>query len=219
MSRVVEGERKLKAKVLERLRQTGRFGPKPLIASEFCIGSTGIRADLIIASRTTREFAAIEIKSSVDTLKRLPSQVAAYVRYFDYVMVVGAHRHQSRIRRMDVPGLEIWEAEKSGTLAVVRAGDRNAPTDSFEDLMTQRDVQRYRTLLNGGPEGIRDAFFATFDERFGPTSEQFWSSVGRGITTESLSLLSRFEAERQEQRNLRSFEARQLSSWAALEAA
>lgn len=209
----------LKAKVLQHIRDSTRFGSRPLVASEYCIGSTGVRADLVVASRTSREITAFEIKSENDTLKRLPHQLEAYLRYFDRVIVVAAHRHQKRVRQIRHEGLEIWEAEKSGSLAVIREGCAAGRKESLVDLLTQRDRGRYQGLIAKGPDGARDAFFATFDERFGPSSRLFWAATGRRIPPESVGMLSRFEADRDEERRRAISEVQQLSSWAALEAA
>jgi len=214
-----DSENALKAKVIERLRQTRRFGAKPIIATEFCIGSTGVRADLVIASRGSREMIAIEIKSASDSLRRLHNQLDVYTRYFDRVIVVAAHRHQKRVRLLQYAGLEIWEVEPSGSLAVVRDGLSIPPPASFKELLTAREMARYRGLLVRDSDGERDAFFAAFDDRHGNTSRQFWSDLTGKVTVPSLSGLSRFEAERGELKRRVDYEAQLYASWASLAAA
>lgn len=195
------------------------FGRKPIIATEYRVGSTGARADLVVASRSTREVAAIEIKSAMDSLKRLPHQLAAYTGYFDRVILVAAHRHQPHVRRLAIPGLEIWEVEKSGALATVRPGDLTPLAESPVDLLTQRERQRYRGLIESGHQGARDAFFAAFEDRHGESSNLFWGGVSGKVTTDCLARLSRFEPERLEARQRQKLEFERFSSWNSLAAA
>lgn len=219
LSKAYDSEHSLKAKVIQRLRESKRFGSRPLIATEYRVGSTGVRADLVIASRATREIAVIEIKSAVDSLKRLPHQIDAYARFFDHIILVAAHRHQPHVRRLSIPGLEIWQVEKSGALATVRSGDLAFRSESLADLLTQRDKVRYRGLIEQGADGAKDAFFAAFEDRHGETSDQFWRSVSGKVSVESLAVLSRFEAERTDERQRLITEAERYSTWEALVAA
>lgn len=219
LSKSYDSEHSLKAKVIQRLRESERFGRRPIVATEYRVGSTGARADLVIASRSTREVVAIEIKSAADSLKRLPHQLAAYMRYFDRVILVAAHRHQPHVRRLTIPGLEIWEVEKSGAIATVRPGVVSAGKESPADLLTQRERLRYRGLISLGHEGAKDAFFAAFEDRHGDTSSLFWDSVSGKVTADCLARLSRFEAERAEARHRQMLEAERFSSWNSLAAA
>ncbi|MFC5344869.1 sce7726 family protein [Brevundimonas staleyi] len=217
LNKAYDNEQSLKAKVIQRLRETKRFGSKPLIATEYCVGSTGVRADLVVASRATREITAIEIKSAADSLKRLPHQLDAYGRYFDLVILVAAHRHQRHVRQIQTPGLEIWEVEKSGTLAVVRSSDLVSRTENLSDLLNQRDKVRYRGLVERGDEGSRDAFFAAFEDRHGVTSDRFWSAVSGKITADNVAALSRFEVERSDRKRQHLMEMQSYTSWLSLE--
>lgn len=219
LSKAYDSEHSLKAKVIQRLRESKRFGLQPIIATEYRVGSSGARADLVVASRSTREIAAIEIKSAVDSLKRLPHQLAAYTRYFDRVILVAAHRHQPHVRLLKIPGLEIWEVEKSGALATVRPGDLSVHEGSPADLLTQRERVRYRGLIESGHGGERDAFFAAFEDRHGETSELFWDGVRGKVTVDSLATLRRFQSEREEMRHRQSTEFEGFASWHTVAAA
>lgn len=191
-------EHLIKAKVLESLRRSGRFGRSPVVASEFCIGRTGVRADLVVASRgSNREIVGIEIKSAGDTLQRLGRQIASYCQYFDRVIVVAAHRHQPHVRALDVAGLEIWEVEISGSLGLVRPGQASAAPRALIDLMSQKERSKYRGLIASGADGARDAFFAAFEDRHGVASDKFWQASRSRIDPMRLSDLSRFSTMRQ----------------------
>lgn len=211
-----DNEQAIKTKVLDRLRRSGRFGPRPLIASEYCIGSTGVRADLVVAS-ATRELIGIEIKSASDTLTRLERQLDAYTEYFDRVIVVAAQRHQEKVRALTTKNIEIWAVEQSGTLGLVREGTACGRGGSLADLMTQRDRVRYRGLLAQGAEGTRDAFFAAFEDRHGLPSKQFWdSATSAQRRPDTLKLLSRFNDIRTRSQDA---EGMSFSSWSEFEAA
>lgn len=209
----VDNEREIKARVLQRLRTAGDMGARPIVASEYCIGQSGVRADLVIASRTTREVIGIEVKSAADTLRRLPNQISAYTQAFDRVIVVAAHKHQALVRQLPMPGVEIWEIEKSGSLAIVRPGRAEATPKALSRLLTQRELSKYRGLLSNA-DGGRDAFFAAFEDRHGTSSDDFWTSVGRRVLAENLSILSRFEKSRTELRDADRAFAESMVGWA-----
>lgn len=218
LGKAYDSEHSLKAKVIQRLWKSKRFGSRPVIATEYRVGATGVRADLMVASRSTREIVAIEIKSAADSLKRLPHQLAAYTRYFDRVILVAAHRHQPHVRQLTTPGLEIWEVEKSGVIATVRVGDLAVRGESQADLLTRRERARYRGMIEAGAEGGRDAFFAAFEDRHGESSDMFWEEIRDKVTVDSLSLLSRFEAEREDARQRQANEFERFSSWQSVAA-
>lgn len=219
MARIECSEKAIKAKVIEKLKRSARFGHKPVLASEFCIGKSGVRADLVLATRgVDRELIGIEIKSAIDTLQRLPRQIEVYSKFFDRVVIVAAARHIQNIRAMAEPGVEIWEVERSGTIALVRPGAAIADPKPLLDLMTQRDVRRYRGLIAQGEMGERDAFFAAFEDRHGAPSSRFWElAKSSAIREDHLAELSRFST-------IKSLDqtdtlTSQFASWADLEAA
>lgn len=217
----MDNERAIKAKVLDALRRDHRAGRAPMIATEYCIGATGVRADLALAYRTpSRELVGIEIKSALDTLRRLPHQIETYSRIFDRVIVVAATRHQEIVRQYQFPNLEIWEIEKSGALTRVRTGASPNHAPHLSALLPQRDQARYRGLIAAGSQGDRDAFFAAFEDRYGECSSEFWSRVqGRRVREEDIAELSRFHTKRTREQQIAEDYAEKLSSWRALEAA
>ncbi len=217
----MDNERAIKAKVLYALRRDQRSGRAPIIATEYCIGATGVRADLALAYRTpTRELVGIEIKSALDTLRRLPHQIETYSRIFDRVIVVAATRHQEAVRQYRFPNLDIWEIEKSGALTRVRTGTSPVISSGLSALLPQRDQARYKGLIAAGSQGERDAFFAAFEDRYGECSSDFWSRVqGRRIREEDVAELSRFHPKRAREQQIAEDYAEKLTSWRALEAA
>lgn len=179
------GEAFIKAAVLNRLRQLGRIDRRSTLANEFCLGRTGVRADLAIRSD---RLIGVEIKSELDSLRRLPNQLAAYRSLFDCTILVVATCHLMALKKMDLGGVEIWEFTSDGTLGVVQAENSELrPEPNWASMMTQ--VERRRFLANDGQK----AFRAAFDHRFAITSQAFWRTIGRRkIKAVDLALLSRF---------------------------
>lgn len=217
----MDNEQAIKAKVLEALRRDQRITRAPFIATEYRIGATGVRADLALAFRNPhREFVGVEIKSALDTLRRLPHQIETYSRIFDRVIVVAATRHQATVRQYQHPNMEVWEIEKSGTLARVRTNVSPQPAAGLAALLSQRDQMRYKGLIAAGAQGERDAFFAAFEDRYGECSVDFWARVqGRRIKESDIAELSRFHAGRAREQQMEIDYAEKLSSWGAMEAA
>lgn len=63
---------------------------KSKVVEEFTITSAGARIDLAVINSRLHGF---EIKSASDTLSRLPTQMKAYAKVFDYVSVVTEGKH------------------------------------------------------------------------------------------------------------------------------
>jgi hypothetical protein len=198
------GEAEIKAAVLNRLKLQGRIDRQSTLASEFCLGRTGIRTDL--AARSDR-LIGVEIKSELDSLRRLPAQLAVYRAHFDCTVLVLATRHLAAVDALDLAGVEIWESAADSRLETLQAGCVGpAEEPRWADLMTQ--VERRRFLADDG----RTAFRAAFDHRFAGRSREFWRVVGRRqIKADDLTTLSRFREVRLSQ--AASAEARE-AKWA-----
>jgi hypothetical protein len=67
---------------------------------------------------------AFEIKSDLDTLRRLEAQVETYLSRFDKVTVVTTHRFLSAVKEMLPPEVEIWEAELNQGATSIRVARR-----------------------------------------------------------------------------------------------
>ena len=182
-------EPEIKAIVLNRLKEQGRIDRRSTLASEFCLGRTGVRADLAIRSD---RLIGVEIKSELDSLRRLPAQLSVYRAYFATSLLVVATRHLDGIASNDLTGVEVWECMTDGTVRTVRDGATGGlmAEPEWASLMTQ--VERRRFLAEE-TQASHEVFRAAFDYRFGMTSSQFWRAVGRRrIRADDLGLLSRF---------------------------
>lgn len=194
-------EADIKAVVLRHLRAAGAIGAHTVIANEFAIGRTAVRADLaIMGSR----FIGIEVKSERDSLRRLDRQVQVYREHFDRVIVALASKHLSSSTLSTLEGLEVWEIGPDGTISVASApAQESASATSLMSLLTKEELHRATRLIKRcrseaqKEAAHRRAFVRAFRDRFGATSADFWCSVkGRKITSDDLISLSRFRARR-----------------------
>jgi hypothetical protein len=213
----------IKVAVLSLIRRQCRGRELPVIASEFSLNGTGIRADLAILSDT---FIGIEIKSAADTLKRLPSQLKGYATYFDNTLLVAAPKHLNAIADLQLKAAEVWSIAASGAMRCQLPGSRNpVPAQALFHLLTQEERRRAirrnaqeSARVVGPPalsdEAARAAFEKTFRDRYGETSHAFWDRVKqRRIQRDDLSYLSRFHAGREQWRQAKEARASHWAHW------
>ncbi|WP_312487355.1 hypothetical protein [Sphingomonas sp.] len=215
-------ENGIKAVALARIRREARGRNLPVVTSEFSLNGTGIRADLALLDRDT--FYGVEIKSASDTLKRLPSQMEGYARYFDRTELIVAPKHLDSLGDIDLYGAKVWRAEASGNLDVLALGDlRRISGQWLLHLLTAEDERRANRAIEQhatelSPIDIdharRAEFGRAFHKRYGPTSNRFWEAVrGRPIRVEDLKLLSRYHAERQQRQEIERERAQRWATW------
>jgi hypothetical protein len=100
-----------------------------LLVDEFQLAFGAVRADLALVNGHLEGF---EIKAGKDTLARLPHQVLAYNKVFEFCWVVTTKAHISEARQL-VPrewGLMVAHANEFGcTLKPVRTAKRNSRRD------------------------------------------------------------------------------------------
>jgi hypothetical protein len=87
------------------------------------------RADLAVANG---KLAAFEVKSGADTLKRWPSQSAAYMRVFDEVWLCCHGKHLSKALEITPVNLGLMVIDDLGGMAVVRPARINNDIDPFD---------------------------------------------------------------------------------------
>lgn len=205
----------IKALVLSHVRMAKSPGRRPLVAPEFSLGSSGVRADLAILAD---EFIGVEIKSANDSLKRLSAQLQAYSSYFEQVIAVVAERHLSKMSNLDLHGAAVWALSEDGSIRLEKEAAQTRPINPcrLRDLMTQAEQRRLGVTGDKLPTDLREAFADTFKRRYGSTSSLFWSSVGRRkIRVADLSQLSRFSEIRTKQSQNRQARTHFWENWAA----
>jgi hypothetical protein len=181
-------EAAVKAAILSYVRNANGRRKKPTITSEFSLGSSGVRADLVVFAETTIGF---EIKTAQDSLRRLQSQMTAYSRYFDHAVAVVAPRHLRNLSAGHLAGASVWTYDEAGRISVLHTGIVNTvPSSALSDVLTQAERRK-------------GDFAAAIQARYAETSRLFWQAVARrGIRAEDLQLLSRFVDGRQQAKRI-----------------
>jgi hypothetical protein len=179
-------EAAVKAQVLQFIRKAGG-SRAAIVTAEFTLGRSGVRADLALLA--DGELIGIEIKTERDTLRRLPSQMVGYAKYFDHVVLVVAPCHVDGLIGLDLQGASVWIAD-GGDVKVHKVGRRNAVSPAAQiDLLTAAEKRK----LVAASEPVRIKVCETFAKRYSPTSSKFWTEVkGRTIRATDVQLLSRF---------------------------
>lgn len=82
---------RIKSLYLSHLIKEKKIDQNTLIINEFSNLHSGVRADIALVTRNNTE--AIEIKSSLDSLRRLENQVKSYLECFNKVTIVTERKH------------------------------------------------------------------------------------------------------------------------------
>lgn len=194
-------ENDIKAAVLSWIRRGLNKQDLPVVASEFRLNGTGIRADLAIL--TTNSFVGFEIKSEYDSLRRLPSQIEGYIRYFDVTYLVLADKHVDRAADLDLQNAKLIATSALSKQRLRRTDLGQATSGMWMfHLLTAEEERRANKLLKRSSAVLnefdldaarREQFKIAFRKRYGETSERFWNSVtGRRIIGTDVQTLSRF---------------------------
>ena len=72
-----------------------------------------------------------EIKSASDTLKRIPSQVEAYTKVFDYLSIVTEEKYRNKLLTMTPKWVGIIICNKDGETTLIRKALINKKKQSF----------------------------------------------------------------------------------------
>ena len=211
-------ESDIKAIAIARLVRMRRIRSSSIIANEYRLGGSGIRADLAILDRT---FIGVEVKSDRDTLRRLASQVEAYERYFDRTILVLAEKHIPNIR-IDLSGVEVWSVSDSGAVKTVSACKQARPTglrQNLVDLIPSRQRNRLLNTHQGTLVGkaVMEDFRNYFTNRFKPTSIAFWESIAdRSFDGNDLKALSVYKPLRSKATEIALRHATALKGWGSV---
>lgn len=201
----------IKALLISRLRSEGVLTARAVLADEYPVGRTSVRADLAFLAD---DFVAVEIKSEHDSLRRLPRQLSVYRQFFDRTILVVADRHVAAAQSLDLEGVELWGLA-NGKLQHLAVYPKAGEKKPLADLLTSTQREKWGDLLEMD-EG-RDAFIAAFRARFGQTSKRFWEVVGRKrIKPDDLIHLSRFKPLRSDQARLRLARAESWNQWSEI---
>ncbi len=121
-------DRQIRALLHQHLR--ARLGAADLLVDELLLAYGAARADVALMNGHLEGF---EIKADLDTLNRLPAQVEAYDKIFDYAWVVTTSTHLDAVRAL-VPrnwGVLLAQASEAGaSLRQVRGAKPNGNRDA-----------------------------------------------------------------------------------------
>lgn len=136
-------EKEIKAALIDWVYAKGLVDDAVII-SELVVANWSRRADLAIANG---KLYAYEIKSSADTLKRLPGQVDVFSSYFDKVTVVAAAKFIPKILESypaEVGVLEVIEKDGLVRLRQARAGrlSENRDASALAAFLTKADISK-----------------------------------------------------------------------------
>ncbi len=111
----------IKAAVIDKLFSADALTDAVLI-NEMVVANWSRRADLVVANGKLHAF---EIKSDLDSLRRLEGQLETYLHRFDKVTVVSTPKYISLIKESADPRVEIWcanECAQGVAITVARRG-------------------------------------------------------------------------------------------------
>ncbi|WP_053077766.1 sce7726 family protein [Burkholderia cepacia] len=102
-------ERDIKQAVLDKLSSKA-LADDAVIVSEMVVGKADRRADLVVANGHLH---AVEIKSDLDSLRRLEGQLAVYLSRFDKVTLVVSKKFVEQALESSPSRVAVWEASET----------------------------------------------------------------------------------------------------------
>ena len=142
-----------------RFDNDSRFAEEMILATD-----RAPRIDMAVINGAMHGF---EIKSDVDTLRRLQSQIDSYSAIFDYLTLIVALRYRTAAEDL-LPewwGLSVAQCDKDVTICPVRQPKRNGniETDALLRLLRRPELERLLTT-NGFCGNIRSLKCYEMDE-------------------------------------------------------
>lgn len=147
-------ERDIKQAVLDRLSLKA-IAEDAVIISEMVIGKADRRADLVVANGHLQ---AVEIKSDLDSLRRLEGQLTVYLSRFDKLTLVVSRKFVEQALEHSPDRVAVWEATKSrsgATRLVIRRPGRIEPVKDKAllcDFLLKSELVRIARLTDASPK-------------------------------------------------------------------
>lgn len=205
----------IKLTVLELLIRKGFIDEDSVVLNEYTVDNFSRRVD--IAVLRNNKFYGFEIKSDLDTLKRLKGQVDKYLDFFDKVIVVVSGKHLGKALEMLPENVAIWEVCE-GKIRVARRGRLKAIKNnaSFIKLMDVRDLDRlcrkelsekgsksrqeYESKLMSLPVSkVRRAAFDSITKKYeGGAADFVFKARFSGLVKSDIDALNLYYSEREE---------------------
>jgi len=136
---VIVDESMMKAYLLDYWRSSGYISSSTLVINELTFVGLSRRIDLALVK--DGELIGIEIKSELDTLKRLDGQLEEYAAYFDKIYVFTTEKHYERSSEIATRSEGILVL-KNNSIKTMRRGRKQPIRDrrSFIKMMRARPV-------------------------------------------------------------------------------
>ncbi|MEA4871890.1 MAG: sce7726 family protein [Synergistaceae bacterium] len=126
------------------IKKLEKEDPETLTLEEFSIISTETRIDFAIFNG---HFHGFEIKSDKDTLERLPHQVKAYDKVFDYLHIVVGEKYLDKVKDVVPEYWGVMIARKSG--GIVSLGEeRKSLINRHQDVLVIAGLLWKNELVN-----------------------------------------------------------------------
>ncbi|MGE3227871.1 MAG: sce7726 family protein [Hyphomicrobium sp.] len=137
-----------------------REAPDTLVVDELGLSHAKVRIDIAVINGCVHGY---EIKSSLDTLDRLPSQLALYRQCLGKLTLVCAPRHVDRVAKMAPAWAGIIEATKGQrgaiSFATVRRGRSNPDIDPVQlaHLLWRAEAASLLSRFDASPRLLRQS--------------------------------------------------------------
>lgn len=98
------------------------------VVEELEIPAAKARIDMAVINGHMHGF---EIKSARDTLKRIPSQLDAYSKVFDFLSIVTEEKYRKKLIDILPTWVGVYTCQENGTIDEIRASSMNLSKQSF----------------------------------------------------------------------------------------
>ena len=188
-------EDRAKAAILNHLLASKRISRGGILASEFVLGKSGVRADLAVFGKS---LIGIEVKTDKDNLRRLPTQLPAYRQHCHRTILAIAPKHLTGVKMAGQDDMEVWLLLDDGSVRELTTNTFNAADVDISSLLTQEEVKRLHRLVHLSPKVDETQLaLGILGNRYKASSNQFWNEVGRRrIRATDIEALSRFRSQR-----------------------
>lgn len=141
-------EKQLRSLALDHIQHKYGSDSSNLVVEEMGLSFGDSRVDIAVVNGSLIGF---EIKSDLDNLKRLPSQILMYQRYFDKISIITTTQHLEEVLTLVPLNWGIYVAkEKDGNSALgkLRSAKKNVLTDDsyIVRLLWKNEVLEILTL-------------------------------------------------------------------------
>tara|TARA_Y100000310_G_C20555642_1_gene750361 strand:- start:445 stop:1176 length:732 start_codon:yes stop_codon:yes gene_type:complete len=209
---VIVDESMMKAYLLDYWRSSGYISSSTLVINELTFVGLSRRIDLALVK--DGELIGIEIKSELDTLKRLDGQLEEYAAYFDKIYVFTTEKHYERSSEIATRSEGILVL-KNNSIKTMRRGRKQPIRDRRSFIKMMRATDLYHLVRKSGVKpssmerkslenfasklplySLREAAIEQLKKRFTKHSDRFWANVESNIYPLDITELKKSECKK-----------------------